>query len=221
MKSAWEAQPRTFLSGLYRVSRRCWTASPHRLADRWVYLKMTKAKVDPLSDWKGFYEELQNESPRAAVIIAAAFLDAQLRNLLSTFLIDDPQVVDELLGTGENAHGPLSSFWARIRAAYSMGLISRSMYDDLDSVRKIRNKFGHKMHGYTFDEPEIVSWCKNLKLAKMITDVSPRLPKSHRAMFLLGVAQLASWLALRTPAARKARRSIPKDPTMGQVVRVE
>jgi DNA-binding MltR family transcriptional regulator len=182
---------------------------------------MSKAKVDPLTDWNGFYEELQNESPRAAVIIAAAFLDAQLRNLLSKFLIDDQRVVDELLGTEDNPDGPLSSFSSRIKAAYSMGLISQSMYCDLNMVRNIRNKFAHKMHGYTFDEPKIVNWCKRLKLAKMITDASPHLPKSHRAMFLLGVTQLASWLALRTLTAHRTRRSIPKDPSLAKVVRVD
>ena len=181
---------------------------------------MTATKIDPLTDWNGFYEELQNESPRGAVIIASAFLDAQLRNLISKFLIDDSKIVDELLGSEDKPDRPLSSFSSRIRAAYCLGLIGKSMYDDLDAIRKIRNKFAHKMHGYTFDEPEIVSWCKSLKLAKMITDAIPDYPNTHGSMFLLGVTQLASGLALKTVEAGRSRRPVAKDPKMGQVVRV-
>lgn len=181
---------------------------------------MTEIKVAPLTDFKGFYEELQNESARGAVIIASAFLDAQLRNLLSKSFIDDPKIVDELLGA-EDKDGPLSSFSSRTKAAYCLGLISQSMYSDLDKIRKIRNKFAHRMHGYTFDEPEIVSWCKSLKLAKMITDAIPDFPNTHRSMFLLGVTQLAGWLGMKTLEleADQTRKSVPKDPKMGQVVR--
>lgn len=182
---------------------------------------MAETKADPLTDWNSFYEEIRNESARGAVIIAGAVLDVQLRNLISKFLVDDSKVVDELLGSENKPDRPLSSFSSRIKAAYCLGLISRGMYDDLNAVRKIRNKFAHKMHGYTFDEPEIVSWCKSLKLAKMITDAIPHFPDTHRDMFLLGVTQLASWLALKTLEAERSRRSVLKDPKMGQVVKVE
>jgi DNA-binding MltR family transcriptional regulator len=183
---------------------------------------MTETKVDPLTDWKGFYEELQNESARAAVIIASAFLEAQLRNLVSKSFVDDHKIVDELLGAEDKPDRPLSSFSSRIKAAYCLGLISKSMYYDLDTVRKIRNKFAHKMHGYTFDEPQIVSWCKSLKLAKMIIDAMPHLPNTHRDLFLLGVTQLANWLALKTiELSSHTHRPVPKDPEMGEVLVIE
>ena len=105
---------------------------------------MNKTKDDSLDDWNQFYEELQNESPRAAVIIAGAFLESQLRDLLSSFLVDDPKVVGELLGSDKKADRPLSTFSSRTKAAYCLGLISRSIYDDLETIRKIRNKFAHK-----------------------------------------------------------------------------
>ncbi|MCL4534996.1 MAG: hypothetical protein M1370_07560 [Bacteroidetes bacterium] len=179
---------------------------------------MTQMKVDPLTDWKGFYEELQNESARGAVLIAAAFLDAQLRNLLSRSFVKNPKIVKKLLGTGRE-HAPLSSFSSRIDAAYCLGLISESMYDDLHRIRDIRNNFAHRMHGYSFDDPLIVSWCKSLKLPKMVTDALPEFPNTHRSMFLLGVTQLANWLALKTLEADHIDRSAPKDPSLLQVVR--
>jgi DNA-binding MltR family transcriptional regulator len=172
---------------------------------------VTKSEVDPLTDWNGLYQEIQDESPRAAEIIAAAFLDAQLRNLISKALIDDSKIVDELLGTEKSLDRPLSSFSSRIRAAYCMGLISKNIYLDLELVKKIRNKFAHKMHGYNFDEPEIVDWCKSLRLAKQISDVLPRLPKTHQYLFLLGVTQLVSWIAVRTLEVEKIPRPAVDD----------
>ncbi|MCB0183296.1 MAG: hypothetical protein KDE31_03480, partial [Caldilineaceae bacterium] len=76
-------------------------------------------------------------------------------------------------------------------------------------------------HGYTFDEPEIVDWCKSLNLAKMITDAVPHIPNTHREMFLLGVTQLASWLSIATLKAERVERAVPKDPELAQVVSVE
>jgi len=180
---------------------------------------MIGTKGDPLTDWQGFFNELQKETPRGAVIIAGAFLDAQLRVLLSKFLVDDPKIVDELIGSDKHSDCPLSTFSSRIKAAYCLGLIGKGIYQDLNAVRKIRNKFAHKTHGYSFDEPEIVNWCKSLKLAKMITEAIPNLPDSHGNMFILGVTQLAHWLAIITLEQEKDRRTVPKDPRLGQVVR--
>jgi hypothetical protein len=41
-------------------------------------------------------------------MIASAFLDAQLRNLLVKSFIDDPKIVDELLGAEDKPDRPLS-----------------------------------------------------------------------------------------------------------------
>jgi DNA-binding MltR family transcriptional regulator len=176
---------------------------------------MSKEKVNPLTDWDGFFEEIQNESPRAAVIIATAFLDAQLRTILFNSFIDDKKEVEGFLKSS------LQTFKSRTRAAYCLGLISKDIYDDLNTIGEIRNKFAHQMHGYSFDEPEIVNWCKSLKLAKMIADVSS-MPKSHGNLFILGVTQLAMWLGMKIIETEKMeKKSAPENPKLTQVVKVE
>ena len=160
---------------------------------------MTETPLDPFLDWKGFFNEIQNESERGAVIIAGAFLDAQLRNLLSKSMINDTKYVDKLLGTDNDPRGYLSSFNSRILAAYCLELISKSMYDDLNLINRIRNPFAHKLHGFSFDDPKIVKWCKSLNITKMQTDVSiSQFPQTHRSMFILSVTTLAMRLALKT-----------------------
>jgi DNA-binding MltR family transcriptional regulator len=182
---------------------------------------MNKTANDPLADWNSFFKEIQDESPRAAVIIASAFLDAQLRVIIGKSLVDDPKIVDELLGSEDKPDRPLSSFSSRIKMAYCLGLISKSVYHDLDLIRKIRNKFAHKMHGYSFDEPEIVNWCKSLKLAKMITDLDPTRPNSHGRMFILGVTQLCMQLGMKIVDTNQHHAKPPKDPEIGAYIRVE
>jgi DNA-binding MltR family transcriptional regulator len=174
---------------------------------------MSENKVDPLLDWDGFFKELQTESPRAAVIIACAFLDAQMRTLLTNSLIDEQKVVEGLLDS------ELSSFNSRIKIAYCMGLISKSVFDDLDTIRKIRNKFAHKMHGYSFDEPEIVGWCSSLKLAKMVAEATSY-PRAQGDLFILGVTLLASHLGMKIVETGKLKKKTPKNPVLAQVVNV-
>jgi len=179
----------------------------------------SKKSNEKLDDWNGFYEELQSESPRAAVIVAAAFLDAQLRELLAAFCIEDSKEVSELLGGEDKPDRPLSTFSSRIRAAYCLGLISKKLKDDLNTIRKIRNKFAHQLHGYSFDEPKIVSWCNSLELANMITDAVSRMPAGHGDKFVLGVVQLSSWLAMETLKVSQNRRTLPKDPRIAGFAR--
>jgi DNA-binding MltR family transcriptional regulator len=174
------------------------------------------SKLDPLNDWNGFYTEIQNETPRASVIISAAFLDAQLRKLIAAAFIDDQKVVNELLGTEKILERPLSSFGARINVAYCMGLISRKLYEDLETVKRIRNRFAHKLHNYSFDEEEIVNWCKSLRLAKEITDAIPEFPRTHKNMFILGVTQLVSWIAQRTIEIEKRPKPLETDKIPGR-----
>jgi mannitol operon repressor len=175
---------------------------------------MSENKISTLTDWNEFLDELQNESPRAAVIIASAFLDAQLRAILSNSLIDNPKVVNDLL------ESDLRDFSTRIKMVYCMGLISESIFHDLNVIRKIRNKFAHEMHGYSFSEPQIVDWCKTLKMAKMMTDVT-NIPNSHENLFILGVTQLAMWLGLKIVETEKTHTHKPKNPEVVQDVRVD
>ena len=169
---------------------------------------MSNKNIDSLTDFDGFYKEMQNESPRAAVIIASAFLDSQVRKLLEKFLVDDKKAVEKLIGSEKEIETPLSSFGARISTAYCLGLISKNEYNDLLTIKKIRNKFAHEMHGYTFDDQKIIDWCKDLKLAREITEVDSHINNSHPSLFLLSVFQLTNRLALRI-LSKKIDHQIP------------
>jgi DNA-binding MltR family transcriptional regulator len=170
--------------------------------------------------WNSFYEEFQNESPRAAVIIAGAFLDDLLRDILSSFFISNKKVVNELLGTENNADTPLSSFSARIKLVYCLGFLSQIEYDDLLMIKKIRNRFAHKRHEYTFNNDEIISYCNKLKIPLMFDQVIPKMD-NHYAKFSFSVFYLSTQLGFKIFEAEKERRNNRGNPEIGQVVRAE
>lgn len=162
-------------------------------------------------EWQKFAEELNQETPRAAVIISGAMLDELLRDLLASFMIDDKSKVDELLGSEKNAMAPLSSFGARIQLAYTLGLISKFIYDDLILIKKIRNSFAHKKHGYSFDADKVVSLCNSLKVFEIMTSKSFKITDSVFDKFKISVVFLASRIGLYILETQHQRRNVPKE----------
>jgi DNA-binding MltR family transcriptional regulator len=94
------------------------------------------------ADFPSIQSELVDASDRAAAIVGAAALDVHLERLLSAFMVDDMQEVNNLVAS-DNPGAPLGSFSARTRACYCLGLITRTAFDDLNRIRQIRNIFAH------------------------------------------------------------------------------
>jgi hypothetical protein len=67
-----------------------------------------------------FQASLYAESDRGCALLAAAFLDERLGDLLRAFFVDDATVADGLL----DGIGALATFSARIDLAFLLGLIS-------------------------------------------------------------------------------------------------
>ena len=168
-------------------------------------MRLRPAGEANLSDWNGFYEELRAESPRASAILAAAYLDAWLRFLLECALLDDRKAADRLLGSEQDPDRPLSSFGARISAAYCLGLISKQESEDLRLVSRVRNRFAHRAHGYSFEDPEIVGWCDSLQIPTQLSSSIKDRTTGHRGSFLLGVILLTAALQSRAKAAQQRR----------------
>ncbi len=171
-------------------------------------------------NWNEFFEEFQKETPRAAVIVSGAFLDSLLRDLLSSYMVDDRKVVNELLGTEHYSETPLGSFGARIKTAYCLGLISKLEYNDLQLIKNIRNRFAHKLHGYSFDDKEIIKWCDHIQTPKIFNDTFLSILDNHRDMYVFTISILSAQLVLKIQGVQKERRVVRRDSELGQVVRV-
>lgn len=146
----------------------------------------------------------KNESDRAAALLAVAFLDDQLKQVLQTVLVDDAKVQKRLFGV----YGPLGTFSARADMAYALGYLSRSVYGDLEVIRRSRNNFAHAASVIDFSTAEIKQQCANLACALwLFEDKSADVPSRDR--FLMAVSHCVG--EIRFGMAYVRRPTVPPD----------
>lgn len=120
--------------------------------------------VESLSeDTQALYDVLNNEPDFSVVLISVAYIDACLAALLEK-LFAQSSVSSKLL---DPRSGALGSFSARSDACYVLGLVSKSIYQDLLVLAEIRNQFAHYHLLLDFAKPEIAESC--LKLTYIAT----------------------------------------------------
>lgn len=144
------------------------------------------------------YEE---ENDRAIAIVGAAFLDTLLENILVNFLANDEKEVKKLLQYDQ----PLGTYGNRITMAYCLGLIGKTIRDDLRSVGKIRNRFAHDLYA-SFHDEKIQSWCQSLRWHRIA--ILPPPETTARDLFQVGVNQLVAHLHGLVSVSRLEKRSI-------------
>lgn len=100
---------------------------------------------------------LERESPRGRLLVACSLIDDVLRRiLLARFLKGDTarELVEE--------HGaPLSSYAARARTAYVLGLISKAEMQDVLTLGDLRNVFAHEVD-VDYARPEVRAFAPRL-----------------------------------------------------------
>src|SRR5713101_6980605 len=120
------------------------------------------------NEFSSFLQEFQQETDRAAAVLAMAYLDGKLEELLRSKFVSKHKIIDDLF----DGQGGLSSSSAKVSIAYAVGLISLSAAQDLHLIRQIRNDFAHKPHGLSFQTASIanrVSGLRSLKFLKKAT----------------------------------------------------
>lgn len=157
---------------------------------------MSKASNNPpsLGDVDQLFDDVKKESDRGAVLICAAWLDDALALLLRNRLVDDTATVDKLFGFDQ----PLGTFSSKITMAYCLGLIDEQMRKDLDTIRGIRNDFGHVRKPLSFEDQSIKDRCNNLfgatKLIEASAGLGPSEYASNRDRLLVTATSILGYL---------------------------
>ncbi|EPG6918551.1 TPA: hypothetical protein SMT72_002133 [Proteus mirabilis] len=105
-----------------------------------------------------FLNELHEESDRGIALLSASIIEDWLSTILKSFLIDNE--ASKKMLDGFNA--PIGTFSAKINMAFSLGLIMKNEYKEIEIIRKIRNEFGHNWHGISFKTQKIIDLTNNL-----------------------------------------------------------
>lgn len=103
-------------------------------------------------------EKFRAESDRGAALLAASYLDERLKALLLEHFTSR-KVGLELL---DGPLAPLGSFSARSKAAFALGLLDAATYRQLNTLRNIRNEFGHNWEEMDFSTTTVEKLCRKL-----------------------------------------------------------
>lgn len=143
-----------------------------------------------------FQKNLENESDRGVALISAEIINNCLTSIFEKYLILNKKLRGDIL---ENPMAPLYSLSNKIKMAYSLGLISKRIYKNLEYIRIIRNKFAHRIYVASFEDAEIIEWCKKIKIKRISVDE----PSKYRYLLYDATYYLVGYLQGTTASIKK------------------
>ncbi len=130
---------------------------------------------------------------RAIAILEAAQVDRSLEVIIKYKLIKLNSEDEKNLFIGDSA--PLSTFSAKTKMAFALGIFGRKTRKELDIIRTIRNAFAHAAKPLTFSTSQITDEC-----SKLIRKFSQSNPKTAREQYIQSASYLsASLISLKFP----------------------
>ncbi|ANW05037.1 MltR family transcriptional regulator [Bradyrhizobium icense] len=103
---------------------------------------------------------------RGLILSLASFAEDALGDLIRAFLLPGASATQLL--DGFNA--PIGTFSTRIKMAYSLGLVTKRQYEDLDRLRRIRNEFAHNWEPISFADQKIAAHISALHFSTLDDD---------------------------------------------------
>ena len=137
---------------------------------------------------------LEEQDDRGLVLSLAAFAEEALGNLLKAFML--PVAASGQLVDGFGA--PLGNFSSRIKAAYSLGLVTKNQFTDLEQLRKIRNLFAHTWQPISLADQRVSGHIRSMNYASYLQAYPETADKKLRSSgyaLLLALTGAANTLA--------------------------
>lgn len=161
-----------------------------------------KYKVTDYNNFSNYYEK---ESDRSVAILASSFLENCLEQCISEKLADH-EIKDKMF----SGYGSFSTFSAKVDISLLLGLITKPIHRDLNTIRKIRNIFAHKPKPITFEDGQISDLASNLIPSVGIprSDGTTRNTDGTRSQFFSAVVWCL--IHIETERDRTVKLTIPK-----------
>ena len=156
-----------------------------------------------------YYEKLvaflnvsNHETERGQVLVAASLIEQLLEETLKNFLLE----LKEASRLFDTPNAPLSTLAAKSLMAFSLCLISREEFKDLEIVRKVRNEFAHSVF-CSFKDGKIADLSNNLKTGMSCCDLEePKILGKQR--FQMSSTSLVTNLYGRAYYAKNHKRDL-------------
>ena len=153
-----------------------------------------------------YFVLVEEKSDLAVVLISTSFIEDCLTVGLRNHLKKSTELTERKLDNlFDDNFGLLSTLADKILMAYCMSIIDKNVYDNLDQIRKIRNKFAHSRLNISFGDEEISPMCKKLDYCQKPTpgikdkdDENPliKLGKTPRLKFVITVVLITQKLLI-------------------------
>jgi DNA-binding MltR family transcriptional regulator len=119
-------------------------------------------------------------------------VEQALELAISTHFVLDDEGCQRMFD--DNSNGPLSTFAAKIRAAYALGIYLKGVREELDMIRYIRNAFAHAKEKLDFSTPEIIEGCMALRMPENYSSPYVNEPKTPKVRFMISARILYTYL---------------------------
>jgi hypothetical protein len=148
-----------------------------------LHEKCRKMVRKPLADREGIWTELQTANDRAAVILAATFVEeAILEAIIDSLKIERADALEELIGN----NAPLGTFSNKIMIAHCVGIIGEKARRDSNVIRRIRNIAAHQMEPFSLNENRFRDMTSHFSVRyyPMVAHQPHELPESPRERYV-------------------------------------
>lgn len=157
----------------------------------------------------------QEYAHASTAILASAIIEDRLRRAILTKM---RQISGNLEARLFDGYGPLGSFSAKIDFAYALDLLSEKIFDDLKTIKDIRNEFAHpeelegglkyqELKFMTFSSPQVVRYLKRLYPLKEDKTVD------QQYFFLVRLQEIAEYLDVIIARSDLIRGPAGSDPS--------
>lgn len=90
-------------------------------------------------------------------MVAHAVLDEAMELLLRAAFSKSEAIMKASVSPLLAVNGPLATFWSKLHLANSLGLLSSTVFSDLDIIRRIQSRFAHQKAPVNFDDKSLAS----------------------------------------------------------------
>tara|TARA_R110000868_G_scaffold80875_7_gene229272 strand:- start:2204 stop:2863 length:660 start_codon:yes stop_codon:yes gene_type:complete len=111
-------------------------------------------------------------SDRANVLVGVTNLELALESAIRGYFVT--LTTDEARAIFSAERAPLSSFGAKVKLGYALGLYEKLFSEDLKSIQLVRNYFAHNISYVDFSDPELISVSEFLNFSKYGMDEKNR-----------------------------------------------
>ena len=150
--------------------------------------EIAQIELKRINEFKDFRISLLSESDRGSVLMAAAFIEDKITQLLETYMVQNKTIQKKIF----DGNGALATFSSKIDIAFLLGLIPKNIYDDLGILRKLRNDFAHNAKSITFQTDYIKERCNLLQVVSKVA-----LRDDTRAYFLRAMTTILTCINMK------------------------